>query len=83
MINTFYPTFETILYLYKEIQHAFSEKVSFREVNVKFVKLNRFDCVRNLEIGLLIFGDSCENICNDKEFVRLATAGKQRAKDVI
>ena len=72
--NTFYPKFETVLYLYKEIQPAFSEKVSSHEVNVKFMKFYGFESLRNLENVLLVFDDSCEDIYNDKEFVRLATA---------
>ena len=31
----------------------------------------------------MIFDDSCEDISNDKEFVRLATAGSYRGIDVI
>ena len=34
MGNTFYPKFGTVLYLYKEMQPVFSEKVSSPEVNV-------------------------------------------------
>ena len=83
MGNTFYPKFVTILYLYKEMQTAFSEKVSSREVNVKFMKFNGFESLRNLEKFLLVFDDSCKNIYYDKEFVRLATAGRHRGIDVI
>ena len=83
MENTFNPKFGTILYLYKIIQPAVSEKVSSHEVNWKFMKFNGFESLRNLEIVLLVFDDSCEDIYNDKEFVRLATAGRHRGIDVI
>ena len=83
MENTFYPKFGTVLYLYKEMQPAFSEKVSSREVNVEFMKFDGFESVRKLENVLLVFDDSCEDIYNDKEFVRLATAGRHRGIDVI
>ena len=83
MGNTFYPKFGTVLYLYKEMQPAFSEKVSSREVNVEFMKFGGFESVRKLENVLLVFDDSCEDIYNDKEFVRLATAGRHRGIDVI
>ena len=83
MGNTFYPKFGTVLYLYKEMQPAFSEKVSSREVNVEFMKFDGFESVRKLENVLLVFDDSCEDIYNDKEFVRLATAGRHRGIDVI
>ena len=46
MGNTFYPKFGTVLYLYKEMQPAFSEKVSSREVNVEFMKFDGFESVR-------------------------------------
>ena len=83
MGNTFYPKFGTVLYLYKEMQPAFSVKVSSREVNVEFMKFDGFESVRKLENVLLVFDDSCEDIYHDKEFVRLATAGRHRGIDVI
>ena len=83
MGNTFYPKLGTVLYLYKEMQPAFSEKVSSREVNVEFMKFDGFESVRKLENVLLVFDDSREDIYNDKEFVRLATAGNHRGIDVI
>ena len=83
MGNTFYPKFGTVLYLYKEMQPAFSKKVSSREVNVEFMNFNGLESLRNLENVLLVFDDSCEDIYNDKEFVRLATAGRYRGIDVI
>ena len=55
------------------MQPAFSEKVSSRGVNKKFMKFNGFESVRNLENVLLALDDSCEDIYNDKEFVRLGT----------
>ena len=54
MGNTFYPKFGTVLYLYKEMQPAFSEKVSSREVNVEFMKFDGFESVRKLENVLLV-----------------------------
>ena len=60
------------------MQSAFSEKVSSREVNVKFMKFDGFEAVRKLENILLVFDDSFKDIYNDKKFVRLATAGRHR-----
>ena len=57
--------------------------MSPREVNVEFMKFDGFESVRKLENVLLVFDDSCEDIYNDKEFVRLATAGRHRGIDVI
>ena len=83
MGNTFYSKLGTVLYLYKEMQPAISEKVSSREVKEKFMKFNGFGSLRNLETVLLVFDDSCEDIYNVKEFVRLATAGRHRGLNVI
>ena len=83
MGNIFYSKFGTVLYLYKQIQPAFSEKVFSQEGNVKFLKFNGFESLRNLENVLLAFDDSCEDIYKDKKFVRLATAGRHRGIDVI
>ena len=83
MVNTFYPKFGTVLYLYKEMQPVFSEKVSSREVNVKFMKFDGFESVRQLENVLLVFDDACDDIYDDKEFVRLSTAGRHRGIYVI
>ena len=83
MGNTFYPKIGTVLYLYKEMEPAFSEKMSSREVNVKIMNFDGFQYVRKLEKVLLVFNDSCEDIYKDKEFVRLATAGRHRGIDVI
>ena len=35
------------------------------------------------ELDLLIYDDSCEEIFNDKEFVKIATSGRHRKLDVI
>ena len=83
MGNTFYPKLGTVLYLYKEMQPAISEKVSSREVKEKFMKFNGFGSLGNLETVLLVFDDSCDDIYNVKEFVRLATAGRHRGLNVI
>ena len=47
------------------------------------MKFNGFESLRNLENVLLVFDDSWEEIYNDKEYVRLATAGRHRGIDVI
>ena len=46
------------------------------------MKFNGFEFLRNLENVLLVFDDSCEDIYNDKEFVRLASSGRHRGIDV-
>ena len=76
MEKIFYPKFRTVLYLYKKMHSAYSEKVFPREFNVNFMKFKGFEPVGNLE-------KSCEDILKDKEFVRLVTAGRHREIDVI
>ena len=53
------------------------------KLSLTFIKFNGFDNLRNLENILLVFDDSCEEIYNDKDFVKLATAGRHRGLDVI
>ena len=73
--KTFYPKFGTVLYLYKEMQPAFSEKVSSQEVNVKFMKFNEFESLRILENVLLVFNDSCEDIYNLQGICQISNSG--------
>ena len=47
------------------------------------MKLKGFESVRILEKFLLVFDDSREHISNIKEFVRLATAGRNKEINVI
>ena len=52
-------------------------------IHIEFVKFDGFDRLRYIENLLLVFDDSCEEIYNDKEFVRLATAGRHRGLNVF
>ena len=81
--KTFYPKFQRALYFYKEIQPLYSEKSNTDSIDLTFIKFNGFDSLRNLENILLVFDDSCEEIYNDKDFVKLATAGRHQGLDVI
>ena len=65
------------------MQTTFSEKMSSRENDVKFMKFNGCESVRNLENVLLVFDGSCKGIYNEKEFDRLVTSGRHRGIDVI
>ena len=81
--KTFHPKFQRAIYFYKEIQPIYSEKSITHSIDLTFIKFNGFDSLRNLENILLVFDDSCEEIYNDKDFVKLATAGRHRGLDVI
>ena len=51
--------------------------------NPKFIQKIDFKLIENLpnneKIYLLIFDDSCEEISNSKQFVKVATAGRHRS----
>ena len=53
-------------------------------INIEFVQGVDFELIQNLPNNgtkyLLIFDDSCEEISSSKEFVKIATAGRQRFK---
>ena len=43
---------------------------------IEFLKYSGFDITKNLSHCLLIYDDSCQEIFNDKEFVKIATSGR-------
>ena len=75
----FYPKFEKVLIFYKDIQPVVMDKLNARRIHIEFVKIDGFDRLRDIENILLVFHDSCKKIYNDKEFVKLATAGRRGA----
>ena len=81
--RSFYPKFERGLFFYKDIQPVVMDELNARRIHIEFVKFDGFDRLRNIENILLVFDDSCEEIYNDKQFVKLATAGRHRGLDVI
>ena len=81
--KTFYPRFKRAIFFYTESQPMYSEKGKSHNINFETVKFNGFDGLRNIENVLLVFDDSCEEIYNDNEFVKLATAGSHKGLDVI
>ena len=79
--KTFYPLLDEIYYFYREDQPIFRDMTT--KLNIQFIKFNSFDVTINLKQCLLIFDDSCEEIFNDKEFVKIATSGGHRKLHVI
>ena len=61
--------------------------VECKEKNLKFIQGVEFVLIENLPNNgtnyLLIFDDSCEEISNSKQFVRIATAGRHRRLNTI
>ena len=64
--KTFYPNFETIIYFYQHEQPKYRDME--KKLNIEFKKFNGFELISQLENCLSIFGDSCEDLFNDKEF---------------
>ena len=79
--STFYPRFKKVLYLYKEMHPISSERE--RDLGIEFKKFKNLEFFRDIKQCLLIFDDSCDEIFNYKEFVKIATAGRHENIDVI
>ena len=80
--STFYPHFQKIFYFYKEFQPLFKDMQRVKP-GIENLKFSGFDITKNLSHCLLIYGDSCEEIFNDKEFVKIATLGPHCKLHVI
>ena len=85
-IGTFQPKFDKIYFFYQHSQPLYD--VMQKEIeNLEFVQGVNFDFIDSLKNNgtkyLLIFDDSCEEICNSKAFVDIATAGRHRGLSTI
>ena len=85
-IGTFQPTFDKIYFFYQHSQPLYD--VMQKEIeNLEFVRGVNFEFIDSLKNNgtkyLLIFDDSCEEICNSKAFVDIATAGRHRGLSTI
>ena len=49
-----------------------------KKLNIKFVPCLDITMIKKLEDYLLVFDDSCEEIYQEKEFVKLAVAGRPK-----
>ena len=85
-IGTFQPKFDKIYFFYQYSQPLYN--VMQKEIkNLEFVQGVTFEFIDSLRNNgtkyLLIFDDSCEEICNSKAFVDIATAGRNRGLNTI
>ena len=80
--NSFYQRFEKIYYFHKEFQPLFRE-MQGSVARIEFINYSGLEITKNLSNCLLIFDDSCQEIFNDKEFVKTATFGRYRKLHVI
>ena len=85
-IGTFQPKFDKIYFFYQHSQTLYD--VMQKEIkNLEFVQGVNFESIDSLKNNgtkyLLIFDDSCEEICNSKAFIDIATAGRHRGLSTI
>ena len=82
--KVFKPAFDKVFYFYQHDQPIFHNN-EFE--TIEYVQGVNFDMINQLPADgtnyLLIFDDSCEEICRSKEFQMLATAGRHRKLNVI
>ena len=82
--KVFKPVFDKVFYFYQHDQPIFHNN-EFE--TIEYVQGVNFDMINQLPAdgtnNLLIFDDSCEEICRSKEFQMLATAGRHRKLNVI
>ena len=83
-IGTFQPAFDKIFYFYQHYQPLYSQ---MQRKNFKFIQGVDFELIENLPNNgtkyLLIFDDSCEELSNSKQFVKIATTGRHRGLNTI
>ena len=79
--NTFYPKYNNIIFLYREMQQIYTKME--KTLGVMFKKYANLEFLNSLANCLLIIDDSCEEIYNDREFAKLATAGHHKNNNVI
>ena len=84
--GTFQPKFDKIYFFYQHSQPLYD--VMQKEIEIlefgQWVNFEFIDSLKNNGTkNLLIFDDSCEEICNSKAFVNIATAGRHRGLSTI
>ena len=85
-IGTLQPKFDKLYFFYQHSQPLYD--VMQKEIeNLEFVRRVNFEFIDSLKNNgtkyLLIFDNSCEEICNSKVFVDIATAGRHRGLSTI
>ena len=85
-IGTIQPKFDKIYFFYQHSQLLYD--VMQKEIeNLEFVQRVNFELIDSLKNNgtkyFLNFGDSCEEICNSKAFVDIASAGRHRGLSTI
>ena len=73
--KTFRPSFNQKFYFYKEYRPLFNEMAKKLK---EFVLCLDFNMIKKLQDCLLVLNDSCEATYQEKEFVKLAVAGRHK-----
>ena len=85
-VGTFQPKFDKIYFFYQHTQPLY-DAMQKENDNLEFVQGVHFEFINSLQNNgskyLLIFDDSCAEICNSEEFVDIATAGRHRGLSTI
>ena len=85
-IGSFEPKFDKIHFFYQHSQ-LFYDVMQKENEKIEFVRGVNFEFNDSLKNNgtkyLLIFDNSCEEICNSKAFVDIATAGRHRGLSTI
>ena len=85
-IGTFQPNFDKI-YLFYQHSEPLYDVMQKENKNLEFVLGVNFEIIQSLENNgtkyLLMFDDSCEEICNSNDIVDFATAGRHRGLSTI
>ena len=85
-VGTFQPNFDKIYLFYQHSQPHY-DVMQWEIENLEFVQGVNSEFIDSLKNNgtkyLLIFDDSCEEICKSKAFVDIATAGRHRGLSTI
>ena len=79
--TTFEPPADKIYYFYKDHQPLFKEMEE--KLNIEFLSCLNIQMIKGLENCMLVFDDSCEEIYQEKEFVKLAVSGRHKKVNCI
>ena len=84
--GTFQPNFDRIIFFYQHFQPLY-EQMQKEVENLDFVQGVNFDFNDSLENNgtkyLLIFDDSCQEICASRDFEKTSVAGRNRGLSTI
>ena len=85
--DIFTPRFDKIFYFFQYDQTIFNDQKRSGGKNFEFINGVDFDMINQLPNDktkyLLIFDDSCDEICRSKDFQMIATAGRHKGLNVI